>query len=249
MGFLKGVLKVILSIALILSLLTLVLSFSITKTLTKESFVNQASAHFSENEEINRNLASFYNNATTYFNKTNASSIQIPFYSDSNLTLEKDRLKLPYPEFKQSMISELAGKVYDKTPVPVIYSKALQVRNFALLVFLIALAAIVLLFSGRFMLLGINCLVTSAFYYPTSFIFNRLIIPSITTNVSQDALGLKDFVMGFVNSIFSTSRTLFISLAILGVVLIITAILLKVLKVGLWFQGFFESKKKSEAKK
>jgi hypothetical protein len=112
-----------------------------------------------------------------------------------------------------------------------------------------ALAAIVLLFSGRFMLLGINVLVTSAFYYPTSFIFNRLVIPNVTKNVVQDALELKDFVMGFVNSIFSMSKTLFIYLAILGVVLIIIAILLKVLKVGLWFQGFFESKKKLEAKK
>jgi hypothetical protein len=249
MGLIKGVLKVILSIALILSLLTLVLSFSITKTLTKENFVSQAITHFSENEEINRNLASFYNNATTYFNKTNASSIQIPFYSDSNLTLEKDMLKLPYPKFKQSMISELAEKVYDKTPVPSVYNTALKVRNFALIVFLMALAAIVLLFSGRFMLLGINVLVTSAFYYPTSFIFNRLVIPNVTKNVVQDALELKDFVMGFVNSIFSTSKTLFIYLAILGVVLIITAILLKVLNIGLWFQGFFESKKKSEAKK
>jgi hypothetical protein len=249
MGLIKGVLKVILSIVLILSLLTLVLSFSITKTLTKENFVSQAGTHFSENEEINRNLASFYNNGTVYFNVTNASSIQIPFYSDNNLTLERDKLKLPYLEFKQSMISELAGKVYDKTPVPSVYNTALKVRNFAFIVFLIALAAIIMLFSGRFMLLGINCLVTSAFYYPTSFIFNRFIAPSVTKNVAQDALQLKDFVLSFVNSIFSTSQTLFIYLAVLGVVLIITAILLKVLKVGLWFQGFFESKKKPEGKK
>jgi len=246
MGLIKGVLKLVLSIVLVLAVLTLVFSYSITKTLSKENFVKEATAQFSENAEINSHLGGLYNNASVYFNKTNASEINVPFSPKENVTLFREKFKMAYPDFKQSIVSELAEKAYENTPVPAIYSQAAKFKSVSLTVILVTLLAMILLFSGRFMLLGINLLAASVFYFPTKFIYNRFVMPGLLKNIPQNGLALNEFVQGFASSIFLTSQKLLIYLAISGVVCIIIAFLLKIFKIGLWFQGFFESKSKEK---
>ena len=246
MGFIKGVLKVVLSIVLVLAILIFVFSYSITKTISKENFVKEATVHLSDNAEINTLLTSLYSNATVYFNETNVSEVNIPFSSSENITITKENLKMPYSDFKQYFISGLAEKAYDKTPIPTFYNQIAKFRSISLTVVLVTLLAMILLFSGRFMLIGINFLVASVFYFPTRYAYNKFIIPMLLKNIPQNGLGLNEFIQGFASSIFTTSMKLFIYLAILGVACIVTAFLLKFLKVGIWFQGFFESEPKKK---
>jgi len=247
MGLIRGLLKLTLSILFILSLVSFVILSSLSSPLQENTFKAEFKEAIRQNNQFVTEIDRAYQKANEYFfifNKTEDFVVEgQPF----NLTITKQDANLSNQEFSEVVLEKIADYSYNaeqETPFGFLSIKGFVDKTnryskiFMTFSILLGLTLFVL-FSGRFVLLGANFLIVSVFYYPTKFMF--LTIGRKIKN------SLPEFFANFMNNLilnsYNVSSRFFLWLFITGIVLVVIGILIKFLKIGLWFQGLFESKK------
>jgi len=248
MGLIKGVLKLVLSILFVCSLVSFIVLSSLSDSFQEDIFKEKFKEAVKQNNQFASEIDRGYQKVNEHFfilNKTENFVIEGQAF---NLTITKQDANLSNQDFSELVLEKIADSAYNaeqETPLGVLSIKSFADKTnyyskmFMILGVIFGLCLFVL-FSGRFALLGINFLVVSVFYYPTKFMF--------LTIGRKIGSNLPDIFANFMNNLmlnsYNISSRFFFWFLVTGIVLIMVGILIKFLKIGLWFQGFFESKKK-----
>jgi hypothetical protein len=117
-------------------------------------------------------------------------------------------------------------------------------QRISLIVAILSTIALFALFTGRFVLIGINLLIVSVSYYPMKWSIEKTKDQFTSGLASQEAAMAGPFITNILDKIINVSGTWYFYFFIAGVVCIGLGLLFKFMGWGLWFQSFFEKKKK-----
>jgi len=253
MGLLKGVLKFVLSNLLILFLLLFVLTASFQSSLSPEYFKGQIKNFLKSQPEFSENIGKLYDESREHFfilgnNETiKPSSGEMPF----DFEITKQQANLTKQEFEDIILEKFADFIYNteqdtplgKMSMANLGNKVSSYKTIAMILSIIFGLALFILFSGRWVLLGTNFLIVSVFYFPIKFTFSTLQKQVASKVPGEVAASFQNLLGGIFSSSLSVASRYFLFFFIGGVLFIAIGLLVKVLKLGLWFQSFFEKKK------
>ena len=254
MGIIKGIFKLLLSNLFILSLLIFVLASAFHSSLSPEYFKAQTKGFLKDTPGFQSSIGQVYNYSQIYFfnlNKTEEivpEDLNLPF----KLSITKQDASVTKEEFENAIFEKLADSMYNQeqeTPlgrmsIASMDKKVNGYKKISIILSVIFGLALFLLFSGRFVLLGIDFLVTSIFYFPFKFIFyiiGKRAVESLPAGAEATA-GVQNFLGGVLLNSLSVATTYFFYFLVAGVAFVVIGILVKILRIGLWFQSFFEKK-------
>lgn len=253
MGLIKGILKFILSNLFVLFLLLFVLTAALHNSLSPDYFKGQIKNFLKEQQGFSENTGKIYDYSREYFfilgnNKTiELDDPGMPF----ELTITKEEAGLGKEEFENAVLEKFADEIYNseqETPFGSLSmldlsNKISSYNTIAMILSILLGLALFILFSGRFVLIGINFLVVAVFYFPTKFIFSMLQKQAASSVPGEVAVSFQNLLGGIFSNSLSIASGYFLYFFIAGLVFVLVGVLIKVLKIGLWFQSFFEKKK------
>lgn len=254
MGLLKGLLKYLLSIIFITSMFSGVMIYSFHKGIEKDFVIPELKKAFLANEQIASSFSQLHYSAKQYFSLTNATQTSIPMQNNM-ITITRQEANLSAEEFRNVLADKMLEGVYEKNLGNVGFNTNISVKQmddkllyYSKLCFILAIVSMlimIILLSGRFVLLGVDLIFVSLLFYPIRFILDK-VSGSLMQNIPGQGIDMQGFVMAVFNHAFASAKSLFFYVLIAGIVCIALGILLKFLNVGLWFQGFFEKKAKKK---
>lgn len=252
MGFIKGVLKFVLSNLFILFLVAFVLSTSFYSSLESGYLKGQMKTFLITQPGFSDSLDTLYDSSRLYFFTLNQTKNITPETGDMpfEFVITKQDANLTKDEFKDKILGTMADAMYN-TPIETPFGKLslgdlalklLGYRKLCLILSIVCGALLFVLFSGRFVLLGIDFLIASVFYYPMKFVFSTVLGRISQSLPSQVAGQTQVFIGSIISKTVEVSSTYFFYFFIAGIILVAIGILAKFLGIGLWLQSFFEKK-------
>jgi hypothetical protein len=253
MGLIQRLIKSVLGFLLILALSGFIMTNAFYHATSEDFFMEQFKSLTGNQEQFNNSLADVHENMRLFFSMTNESETTIKI-DDKDLTITREEAELSHEEFKDVILDKLLEGMYDINLREFGYDTDMSMRDLnnmiysymrlsVILAILVVIAAFVLL-TGRFMFLGINLLIVGISYYPMKWSVSKSIELSLSELTTKQAEIMEPFITAVIDKIISLSSVWYLYFFIAGVVLVGLGILFKVMGWGMWFQSFFEKKKK-----
>jgi len=228
--------------------------YSFHKGIEKDFVIPELKKAFLANEQIASSFSQVHYSAKQYFSVTNATQMSIPLQNNM-VTITRQEANLSAEEFRDILAGQIIEGSYEKNLGDLGFGSNISIKQiddkvlyYSKLCFILAIASmlvIIILLSGRFVLLGIDLIFVSLFFYPLKFIIDKS-TESLTQTLPSQGIDMPGLVMAVFNQAFISAKSLFLYVFIAGIVWLLLGILLKFLGVGLWFQSFFEKKDKKK---
>jgi len=257
MGLIKGVLKFILSNLFVLFLLLFVLTAALHNSLSPDYFKGQVKSFLKEQPGFSENIEKTYNYSRLYFFVMNQTKDVEPKGMDMpfKFIITKQDANLSKEEFEDAILEKFADEMYtSKQDTPIgkmslgkmsiasLGEKAGSYKRMSMILSILSGLALFVLFSGRFVLVGINFIVVAVFYFPTKFLFSTLQKQAASNVPGEVAASFQNLLGGIFSNSLSIASRYFFYFFIAGIAFVLVGFLIKILKIGLWFQSFFEKK-------
>ncbi|MEM4270614.1 MAG: hypothetical protein QXO70_00805 [Candidatus Pacearchaeota archaeon] len=247
MGLIKWLIKYFLSTLFICSLISFVLINSLAKTTEENFFIFNLKNTTLQDPEFTHNVILFYNYSKSYFAFYPNESILNLKFGEKNITIEKEDV-VSEDRFKDVLLNKMFEGIYDGNLRDVGFETDISLKkinerlvsySMLALIFSVIFGLGLFLFSG-FILVGIDFIIVSLFCYPLNFLFLKLLnkIPVESPNF------VKNFMSKLISNIYFVISNYLFYFLISGIVLLGVGILLKILKISLWFESWFEKKEK-----
>jgi len=253
MGLIQRLIKSFLGFLLILALSGFIMTNALYHATSQDFFMDQFKSLIGNQEDFNNNLASIHENINIIFSTTDESETSINI-NEKDFTITREEAELSDEEFKDLVLDKLLSGMYDANLKELGFDTDMSMRDLnnqiysymrlsVILAIIVVIAAFVLL-TGRLVFLGINLLIVGISYYPMKWSVAKSIDVSLSQLSGKEAEIMRPFITAIIDKILSLSSAWYLYFFIAGAVLVGLGILFKVMGWGLWFQSFFEKKKK-----
>lgn len=253
MGFIQRLIKSLLGFLLILSLSSFIMLNSLYHATQEDFIMGQFKTMMSSQNEFNSSMFEMHSAMIGYFYTTNATQTSVVI-QNKNLTFTREDSELSDKEFNSLVLDKILEGMYDTSLKEMGFNYDLSLRQVneklyswqrlsIILSILIIVAAFALL-TGRLVFLGVNMIIVGITYYPMKYSVDKTISLSLSKLQGPEAAVMQPFITNIMGKIMAVSATWYLYAFIAGAVCVAAGILLKVLGIGMWFQSWFEKKKK-----